>query len=69
MPRGHLIPERTRRQVLRQLSAGTSYSGTAVLTGVPRGTVGTIGREAIVSGRLRPRPFGRPSETREEQQS
>ena len=66
MPRGHLIPERTRQQVLRQLSAGTSYSGTATLVGVPRGTVGTIGRAAIIDGRLRPRPFGRPEKAAKE---
>jgi hypothetical protein len=61
MPRGTIVPERQRQQVLRRLAAGFSYSGTAVATGVPRGTVGHIGRQAIVDGRLQPRPFGRPA--------
>jgi DNA invertase Pin-like site-specific DNA recombinase len=59
MPRGWPLPEEARRQVLRSLSAGKSYSGTAVATGVPRGTVSRIGRDAIIAGRLKPRVIGR----------
>lgn len=60
MPRGYLLTETERKTVLRHLASGKSYSGTSAVTGVPRGTVGHIGRLAIVSGRLEPRPFGRP---------
>lgn len=66
MPRGHMLTEPERRAVLRHLASGKSYSGTSAVTGVPRGTVGTIGRAAIVSGRLRPRPFGRPEQPQQE---
>jgi hypothetical protein len=65
VPRGFLLTEPERRAVLRHLASGKSYSGTAVVTGIPRGTVGTIGRQAIVSGRLRPRSFGRRPDPKE----
>jgi hypothetical protein len=63
MPRGYALTEPERRAVLRALSSGKSYWGTAVQTGIPRGTVGHIGREAIVAGRLKPRAIGRAKPT------
>ena len=62
MPRGHGLTEPERRAVLRHLSSGKSYSGVSAVTGVPRGTVAHLGRLAIVTGRLKPRPLGRRPE-------
>lgn len=60
MPRGYPNTEADKHAVLKQLSVGKSYSRVAADTGMPEGTVATIAGIAMVQGKLKPRPRGRP---------
>ena len=60
MPRGYVTPEATRLDLIKRLDAGQSYVRIEEETGTPKGTIGTMAALLVQSGRLKPRPRGRP---------